>query len=98
MAAATITAADRAAARPQDGDDFAGSFAPPDAQSAKPLTVGAQAICQVAIVEPIAGHAQHGTAAADGRFDILRKPFELAALERAIAAALSGTKRRRRTA
>ena len=36
--------------------------------------------------------------AADGRFDILRKPFELAALERAIATALSGAKPRRRKA
>jgi PAS domain S-box-containing protein len=36
--------------------------------------------------------------AADGRFDILRKPFELAALERAIEAALNNGNRRRRGA
>ena len=36
--------------------------------------------------------------AADGRFEVLRKPFELSALERAIAAALSGAKPRRRKA
>ena len=31
--------------------------------------------------------------AADGRFDILRKPFELAALERAIEAAMNNARR-----
>ena len=36
--------------------------------------------------------------AADGRFDILRKPFELAALERAIEAALNNGNGRRRGA
>jgi PAS domain S-box-containing protein len=36
--------------------------------------------------------------AADGRFDILRKPFELAALERAIEAALNNGNGRRRDA
>jgi CheY-like chemotaxis protein len=36
--------------------------------------------------------------AADGRFEVLRKPFELSALERAVAAALKGAARRRRTA
>jgi len=36
--------------------------------------------------------------AADGRFDILRKPFELAALERAIEAALNNGNGRRRSA
>ena len=36
--------------------------------------------------------------AADGRFDILRKPFELAALERAIEAALNNGNARRRGA
>ncbi len=35
---------------------------------------------------------------ADGRFDILRKPFELSALERAVEAALSGKGRKQRRA
>jgi hypothetical protein len=36
--------------------------------------------------------------AADGRFNILRKPFELSALERAIEQAVRGGERRRRSA
>jgi DNA-binding NtrC family response regulator len=36
--------------------------------------------------------------AADGRFDILRKPFELAALERAIEGAINNSNGRRRSA